>query len=414
MRRICLQWPRFGPYHIARLEATARHFHPLKTEVIGLETCGLDATYEWREERGEVTFRREQLFPGRTFETLDPPAIHRGVMQALDRIDPDAVLVNSYSFPDARASLEWCLHRKRIAVVATDSKEDDARRIRWREWVKTILINQFDAALLAGTPQKHYFEKLGFPSERIFLGYDVVDNAYFETAAASARMHPEAFRHLPGLDDSRPFFLSVNRFLPIKNLDRLLSAYRDYRERSPEPWNLVLVGDGSERDKLGELIRRERIEGVILAGFRHIDELPAYYGRAGALVHPTLKDTWGLVINEAMAAGLPVLVSEKAGCATDLVKDGENGFIFDPVEPSRLAELMVQIAESEGTRKAMGVRSREIIADWSLQRFTQSLEKAVSLEKRHPSRASAALGRILLLTTRTLARTVHSFHSVPD
>ncbi len=413
--RICIQFPRFGPYHLARLHAAAAHFARRGGEVIGLETASEDATYAWRTEApAQGALRRVQIFPGRRFDDLAPRAIHEGMRRALDELRPDGVVINSYAFPDARAALAWCLRRGRMAIVATDSKADDAPRTAWRERIKGVIVNQFDAAFLAGAPQKAYFLQLGFPEERIVTGSNAVDNAYFARAAAEARRRPEAWRALPGLEQGGPFFLTVNRLLPLKNLPALLRAYGRYRQTAADPWPLVCVGDGPQRPELEALLAREGIGGVTLAGFRQIDDLPAYYGLAGALVHPTHKDTWGLVVNEAMAAGLPVLVSARAGCAPDLVRPGENGYVFDPDAVEALAGLLGAVAEDPAHAARMGARSQEIIAAWSPETYAAGLEAAAALGRRRRSAGLRLAGAAALGALRLLTREVRSFHSVPD
>lgn len=414
MKRICLQWPRFGPYHLARLDALHALLAPQGVEVVGLETAGHDATYAWRTESQPHSFRREQVFPGQVFETLRPDEIHARMTAMLDRLQPDAVVINSYSFPDARACLWWCRRHHRIAAVVTDSKEDDAPRVWWREQLKALIVRQFDAALLGGTPHRAYFEKLGFPGSHIFLGCDVVDNEYFARGAEQARRTPASAAHLPGLEQDPPFFLAVSRFLPVKNLGGLLEAYRRYRAAVPAPWRLVVVGDGPERAALEAFVERHALEGVTLTGFRQIEDLPAYYGRAGALVHAAVKDTWGLVVNEAMAAGLPVLVSERAGCAQDLVRDGDNGFRFDPADVESLARLLERVSAPGTDRARMGRRSHEIIAEWSLERFAESTWAAVQAGGTRSERAFDPRARLLLWALRRSARSVSSFHSVED
>ena len=157
----------------------------------------------------------------------------------------------------------------------------------------------------------------------------------------------------------------------------MLRAYTAYRSQAADPWRLVLLGDGPERGTLEHLIAAESIEGVTLAGFRQIDELPAYYGLASAFVHPALTDQWGLVVNEAMAAGLPVLVSTGAGCAFDLVEEGGNGYRFTPTDEAQLAALLQRLASPDTDRAAMRQRSRAIIANWSPEVFAKQLWQAV-------------------------------------
>lgn len=414
MKRICLQWPRFGPYHLARLNAVAAYFAPRGVEVVGIETAGRDATYDWRIEADTGAFRRECVFPDKSFDDLSPRVMHAGVMAALERLAPDAMAINSYAFPDARASLEWCVRNGRQSVVLTDSKEDDAPRRAWRERVKRIVVNQFDAALVAGTPQRAYYRKLGFPNERIFIGCDTVDNDYFEQASREAAQRPERYRHLPGLDDPAPFFVSVNRFLPIKNLHGLLDAYRLYRQQAPEPWRLVLVGDGPQMPEIEAAIRNEGIPGVTLAGFKQIDEIPAYYGLAGALIHPTFKDTWGLVVNEAMASGLPVLVSLRAGCARDLVIDNQNGYRFNPNDHAEMARRMLWVSSHPERQAKMREASRTLIAEWSPERYAERLWQAMTVPSRPVHPAYRRLGLAVLQAIRAFAWDVRSFHSVPD
>ena len=416
IRRLCVQWPRFGPYHLARLRSAQVLLAPRGVEVIGLETAGRDALYEWRVERDVVPFHREQVFPDRTFEAISPAEMHRGTYAALDRLAPDVVGIMSYGYPDARAALAWCRRRRRTAVLMTDTKADDTPRIGWRERIKRRIVAQYDAALAAGTPHRAYLVRLGFPEERIFLGYDVVDNAFFRTEAEAARSAPEAFRHLPGLGDDTPYFLASNRFLPRKNLDRLLLAYRRYREQTAErgqrPWRLLMLGDGALRPTLERLVRDERIDGVVFCGFQQIEHLSAYYGLAGAFVHPARADQWGLVVNEAMAAGLPVLVSTGAGCAYDLVRDGENGYRFPPADVGDLAAKLALVAAPETDRETMARRSREIIAGWSLETFSEGLWRAAAAGQRYADRRPDPIALGLLGAINRYSRSVTTFHSL--
>jgi len=380
--------------------------------VIGLETAVLDKTYEWRIEDEVTTFQREQVFRDRPFEQLNPREAEKEITKTLERLNPDAVAIQSYSFPDARACLRWCRRNRRVAVVMLDSKEDDAVRIAWRERVKSIVLSQYDAALVAGTPHQRYLEKLGFPSTAIFHGYDVVDNAYFRTRADDAKQNKSSYGHLPGLESDTPFFLASNRFIERKNLNRLLLAYKSYRSQTIGPWRLVMLGDGPLRPDLERLIVNEAIDGVTFAGFRQIDEIPVYYGLAGAFVHPALVDQWALVVNEAMAAGLPVLVSTGTGCAEDLVVEGENGFRFDPHDTDLMSELMDRISSPKTDQKAMGKRSQEVIASWSLERFASALWQAVQTGRTRAQRSLGPGADVVLWLLRKTTRSMTSFHTV--
>lgn len=415
-RRICVQWPRFGPIHLARLGATHTYFAEKGVEVIGLETASNDAIYEWRVERGEVPFPRVQVFPNRVFDTISPAEMHTETLAALDRLNPDAVAIMSYGFPDARAALLWCRRNRRTAIIMMASKEDDAPRVGWRERVKGLIVRQFDAAIVGGTPQHDYIHKLGLPEEVIFTKYNAVDNSFFSEGAEAARKTPGQFDHLPGLDDPRPFFFASNRFIPRKNLDRLLIGYEAYRAQSKaqglSPWRLLMLGDGPLRPDLERLVHELQIEDVVFCGFQQIEDLPAYYGLAGAFVHPALVDQWALVVNEAMAAQLPVVVSTGAGCSNDLVHEGKNGFTFAPEDIQTLTSHLLTIAAPSTDRNAMGRCSRRIVAGWSLECFAQSLWKAFQAGLPRSDRRANPVAQSLLTLMNLAPNDVKAYHSV--
>ena len=411
IRRICVQWPRFGRYHLARLAACERVLGPRGVEVIGLETASHDALYAWDVEDGPVPFRREQVFPGETFEALSPRAIEAGTASALDRLDPDAVAIMSYGYPDARAALAWCRRRRRVAIITTDTKADDAPRVAWREWIKRRIIAEYDAAFVSGTPQRAYVQALGFPPALVFEGCNVVDNAFFAERAAFARATPDATRHLPGLADDSPFFVAVNRFLPLKNLDGLVRAYARYRAQTPDPWRLLLIGDGPERARIESILSAECIDGVTICGFLQVDDVALYLGRAGAFVHPSHKDTWGLVVNEAMAAGLPVAVSRSSGCWVDLVDEGRNGFSFDSTDGDALTRHLLALGRASAGTAAMGARSREIVARYTPESFAETLLAACEAGQARSQRRPDPVAQALLGVLRRSSRSVTAFHS---
>jgi glycosyltransferase involved in cell wall biosynthesis len=136
---------------------------------------------------------------------------------------------------------------------------------------------------------------------------------------------------------------------------------------------------------------------IEFAGFRQYPDLPECYARAGALVLPSWSDQWGLVVNEAMATGLPVLVSRHCGCAPDLVQEGRNGFAFDPHNLDELKNCLTRIAKM-GTAdwQAMGRASREIIAAYSPESFAQALGNAATCALAPRRQKARKLGRMLV------------------
>ncbi|MEM9665012.1 MAG: glycosyltransferase family 4 protein [Bacteroidota bacterium] len=370
---LCVQWPRLGPYHRARLEAMHAVLAPHGVRVVALEAAGRDATYGWTD-GAPPPYDHVQVFPEATFETLPPRRMYAAVQATLDTIRPDAVATHSYSFADAQACLAWCRTHRRTAIVMTDSKADDGPRAAWRELLKGLIVRQYDAALVAGLPQTAYLTSFQFPADKIWPGYDVVDNAFYHAHAAAARVDRAPHLTAAGLPaDLGPFFISVNRLIPLKNLDRLLRAYHAYHHAAEAPWPLVLVGDGPERARLEHQIEAEHIPDVYLTGSQPAERVAALYGCAGALVLATLKDTWGLVVNEAMAAGLPVLVSTRAGCALDLVDEGRTGYAFDPLDTTTLTQLLARVSAPSTDRIAMGRHAQTLIDRFTPEVFARNL-----------------------------------------
>lgn len=399
---ICLQWPRFGPYHRARLKATRELFTAHGMTTHALETATSDALYGSMFDATGEGDQFTTVFPGRVHEDLGAAEIRHGVQAALSRLNPEAVAINSYSFPDALAALDWCRRNRRVAILMAESTESDAARTEWREILKRAIVHGYDSALVGGTRQREYAMALGMPVEKIFTGYDVVDNEWFASRVDGIR------------NDEKPFFLASGRLVPRKNFAALLVAYQLYRRDARDAWPLVILGDGPERARLQAYIDDNKIEGVELAGFVPYEELPDYYARAGCFVHPAVVEPWGLVVNEAMACALPVLVSESAGCATDLVPASTNGFTFHPHDIRRLADLMVQISSGNVDLGAMGRVSRRIIQEWSPATFAGQMLNALEAGKERADRAYPLRTRIVLNALKMAARSVQSFHAIRE
>lgn len=396
LRRLAVLWPRLGPYHMARLRAVDARCHAEGAHLIAIEVAREDAIYPWREEAGSEPFKRLRALPEGTAETTPPATVRAAVTAALDAADADAVAFPSYATPDARAALAWCRRHRRAAVMLFDSRAEDAERSPLREAVKRVLVAQADAALVAGTPQAAYLESLGMAAARTFHPVDVVDNAFFRDGAEVARA-----------DGVPPSFLSVNRMVGRKNLGTLVEAYRRYHADAADAWPLVLVGDGPARAAL----EARGVEGIVWAGAQQIEALPGFYGRAGCYVHPASVDPWGLVVNEAMAAGLPVLVSTGAGCAPDLVQG--TGWTFAPDDVAGLAALLGRVAAlSDAQRRTLGERSEAVISAYTPETFADGLWCAAQAGLAVADRPASLVGRTALAAFRLATRRNQSFHTV--
>jgi len=463
-------------------------------------------------------FKNVTLLEAGTSRDVSHRELAARLNRALDDFRPQVVFIPGWSSKAAFAALRWCVRHNIPAVAMSESTEWDEARSAWREAVKQRIVGLCSAALVGGSPHKDYLVQLGMPAERVFFGYDAVDNDYFEEKAeklkteilkleggqrmtddgkqkvegTSPRPSPQGGEgeaevrsqpgevvkqrlHGPRKSESQnefqlstfqnaPFFLASARFIEKKNLPRLLKAYARYRELAEKtesgkqpgevasqrlhgpgkvenqnefqpgsapapgatfdasskdsgfapfqlsefqlsafnPWPLVLLGDGPLRSDLCRLISDLSLQdSVLLPGFKQYPELPAYYGLAGAFIHASTTEQWGLVVNEAMASGLPVLVSNRCGCAADLVQEGGNGFTFDPYNVEQLAQLMLKISAFNFPLSAFGSESQRLIANWGPERFASGLKaaagKAVEVGPKHASWFDRLLLQGLLL-----------------
>ena len=374
---VVIIWRRFGPYHLARLRGATDELANHGWQVIGLEIAGSDH-YDWKPiSNKELSIRT--LFKERQYESIAHSEIRRSVFEILDEINPGAIAINGWSVPEAVAAARWCHSRKRFSILMSESFQPS--KYFWKEWVKRSRVRRFGSALVGGRWHRDYLVKLGFLKQRVEIGYDAVDNDYFCRNAKGASKNTN-------LKDSfnfpKHYFFANTRFLPRKQIDVLLNAYcRLLRSTHSTIWDLVISGSGEMESDWKALSKNLKIEDrVHWPGFVQYERLPLFYGRASAFVHIAKTEAWGLVVNEAAACGLPLIVGNNVGASCELVQDGENGFLVDSQNTEQVAEAMKKLTSmSTHDRELMGQRARDIVAEFGPERFGRGLFSA--LEKSH-------------------------------
>lgn len=398
--RIAYLVDNIGPYHAARLEALSR-----QCNLLAIEQRTMSAEYSW--ERAETSsFQRITLFDDSECRKVDTPTRTKAaVNMALTQFRPDIVLVPGWSSRQAAAGLMWVVRNHSRAIVMSDSQECDARRRALTEWIKKRFVGCCDGGLVAGKTHRKYIEQLGMEPERIEEGYDVVDNDYFVRHAREARRAAGDYR--ARLDLPERYFLTVGRFVEKKNMEMVISAFAalvhgalDWCEDKEIP-RLVMLGDGILRDRLKETAIEHGVEKLVLMpGFKQYGELPIYYALAEAFILASKTEQWGLVINEAMAAGLPVLVSNRCGAASTVVQDGVNGFVFDPHDKDKLSELMGVVFNDKELVRRMGREGKRIIGEWTPESFSDTVmalgRRVQSVRQRRCSMVDRAVLKMLL------------------
>ena len=398
--RVAILFDNLGPYHLARLRAASQ-----VCRLLAIQVHGRSREYSWKSGEAEEAFRQE------TLEGTQPSACSKGYLvrrlnRVLGKFRPDCVFIPGWSNRVSLAALGWCQRQAIPAVIMSESTEHDVARLRAKEWIKSQIIEMCSAGIVGGTPHVAYLTKLGMDPERIFTGYDVVDNEHFALGAREGRRHAFELRARLGLPEN--YFLASARFISRKNLPHLIEQYVLYRKivnagneaglgHARRCWSLVLLGDGVERPGLESMISRLRLKDVVLLpGFKQYEELPAYYALAGAFVHCSTSEPWGLVVNEAMASGLPVLVSERCGCAQDLVRIDRNGYTFAPRGGRELAELLVRVSNDEFPAAEFGRAGQQLIDDWKPKRFAGAVLAAAKTALAHQVPNSSLWQKLVL------------------
>jgi 1,2-diacylglycerol 3-alpha-glucosyltransferase len=369
MVKVAVLFSNYGPYHISRVSALDTHCQKIGWDVIGIELARYEKEYDWKTDTKNLSFKLISVLESIPLEEVKSYYLLRKLISILNEVKPDVIVIAGYFHYAMLATLVWGLWNNKPAVLLSETTEYDVPRSRWRETIKTWIVTKYKSALAGGNPHKRYLIKLGLPGDSIFLGYDVVGNDTF---------HPDNIKHLsPPLE--KPYFLSINRFVPKKNLLFLLSSYAAYRQiQGEDACDLVLCGDGHLRPIIEEEIALLGLKDVVhLPGFLQQNELLPYFAHANCFIHASIQEQWGLVVNEAMAAGLPVLVSDHCGCCEDLVIEGVNGFSFDPENAGELTELMLKISSREVDLQRMGKAALLHIEKFSPDYFAENLIKAI-------------------------------------
>lgn len=301
------------------------------------------------------------------YEDVSASRTVRFVWKTLQDLQPDTVIISGYYDAAAWAAWSWAMVRGRTRILWAESNHFDYARHWWKELPKKIFVKGCYLAHVYGTSNREYIEKLGMPRERIHIKRAVLDVAQF---------HPPP----PGTQKSGPkTLLFVGRYEEQKNLHRLIRAFCRVSQSGEDPrMRLALVGYGSLDDELTRLA--SSLPNGHLVEFRgpkaNADTVQDYRA-ADLFILPSTREAWGLVALEAMCCGLPVLISNRCGCARDLVTEA-TGWSFDPFNDDDLTTLLNQASWLDRDRlREMGVAARDIGASYSASSCAAIIQKTI-------------------------------------
>ncbi len=359
-RRLVILTELIAPYRIPVFNALAGN-PELDLHVIFLSET--DASMrQWRIYSEEIRFSYEVLPSWRRRLGKYNVLLNQNVTLALRDAAPEAVLCGGYNYVACWQAMLWAKRNGIRFLLWCESTGGDLRRNHALvEMLKEKFVQGCDGFVVPGLSAHSYMRDMGIPDERLFLAPNAIDNALFSRLERLARVKGERLRHELGLPGR--YFLFVGRLVKAKGVFDLLQAYASLAPELREHIGLVYAGDGPERALLEAAAHSIFPGSVHFPGFVHRDELVSYYSLADCLVLPTHSDTWGLVVNEAMVCGLPVICTSVAGCAADLVQ--ANGRVVPSRDPGQLASALHELASDPQLRSRMSRESRRMIQEYS-------------------------------------------------
>src|ERR1700722_1388174 len=359
-----------APYRIPVFNALARRSD------LDLHVIFMAETYsrlrQWRVYKDEINFSYQVLPSWRWQLGKHSVLLNRGLRAALEKANPQVIICGGYNYPASWQALLWARRKHVEFILWSESNIQDARP-GWSsiESLKGFFLRRSDRSVVPGKNSAEYLRAMGSDHATIYTAPNAIDNDWFAAQAENVRADAVQFREKLKLPSR--FILFVGRLVPEKGVFDLLQAYAKLESSVRSQVSLVFAGDGVSKSELVEEAKRISPGTVCFPGFAQREDLAAFYAFADTLVLPTHSDPWGLVVNEAMACGLPIIVTAVAGCAADLVEDGWNGFVVPPSDIEKLRMAIESLLADSDRRAWMSVNSLDRIKNFSPEKCAEGL-----------------------------------------
>lgn len=361
--RVVILHTDFRVYWKGRLHYLKKFLNDRKVDFYAVELFGKGSPYAFDQYEQAGTWWT-CLFPDQGVQDLSPDSIKQALFSKLDEIDPDIIIGGSIVFFSGALGIRWAKQHKKKFVMFDDGKPSHIKRNFLVQSIKDIITNQADGLWLPSEEYNKEYSNLDGNKILFFHGYNCIDNRLFRS------------------DKKRTFdtrsIICVARLVPVKNIDGLLKAWRIVEENKTG-YKLILIGHGPKYEQLNTIVSDNKLTNVVFAGAISNEELTEYYHNADAFILPSLYESWGLVVNEAMAAGLPVLLSRKINAINSLLQEGINGFSFDPSNSDDMTEAIMKYINLEEKEKvSMSESSLRIINTMSYENMGMQLYSAIN------------------------------------
>jgi glycosyltransferase involved in cell wall biosynthesis len=334
--------------------------------------------------------RREEHQGAVAFKDRVQVHIPVGLWFDLVRYRPDVIISLEMGARTLMAATYAWLNGRRLLVYFEGTPHTE-RDIPWsKRLLRRVLRRAPHLFTCNGVEGRRYLESLGVTPERIFEIGQAIDTELFLQRPGEAEC--AAVRDRWGVAGWCCLF--SGQLIPRKGISNLLVAWDRFCRASGASATLLLAGDGPERQRLEQQAADLQLRNVKFVGFLQRHELPPLYHASDAFVFPTLHDCWALVVEEAMSAGLPVIDSKYNGSAVELIREGQNGWVADPLNPADLTDKLRRAWLARDRKESLGLLGRKIVAKMSVNEVAGRIRRAVEGEARtdEPGRSTAEAG----------------------
>jgi glycosyltransferase involved in cell wall biosynthesis len=290
---------------------------------------------------------------------------------------PDAVIASEFSVSSIQAAIYCALTGAALLCWSETTPQYEQHLGGMQRAIRRWMLRRVHACVATSSGSREKFLGYGVPAENVFISQQATDIAGIGARCRALRADRAALRRRLGWSDADVVALYVGSFIHRKGLDALLQAFSTALAEAPS-LRLALVGSGDQEETLKKQAAELGIaDRLSWSPFRQQDELMEFYAGADLFVLPSRMDTFGVVVAEAMAAGLPVLCSRHAGASQDLVAEGSNGWVIDPEQPASMSQRLVALAREPQLRRAMGADSLERVQKASPETAGHEFYKAI-------------------------------------
>lgn len=290
----------------------------------------------------------------------------------------DVLIVHGYNSGTNLLGIAVALLTGARVIIRGDTRlqQHHLRARAWKQFFKRKLFKVFDGFLSIGTLNKEYYASFGAEPDRIFFAPFCVNNASFSVEASGRSIGRQQFRLEFGLPADCVVILFASKLTARKRPADLLAAYANLAQQHPDAW-LIMAGSGEQEQTLKTAAAALGLERVRFVGFQNQSALPNLYAASDIFVLPSEQEPWGLVVNEAMAAGLPVIVSDEVGAAPDLVQGQGTGIVYRCGDVAALTRAMESLLQSAQKRQEMGAKGQELVRAWDVDKCVSGIVSAV-------------------------------------